>query len=125
MLINLDTSMIGFGKVPLKDLIPLAVKYGYGTVQFPLWEITKIEQAKQASNRLADNGLKWALLPMDLDILRESSEEIFKEELEILKKHMDLGQAAGVSLYYNHVWPPHTLRHYVECYIMGSEVIKA
>jgi sugar phosphate isomerase/epimerase len=105
MLINLDPAMTWKTNVPLKTLLPLARKAGYDTVQFPLWEISTIEQAKQAAREVTDSGLQWGLMPMDLDVLRECPDEAYKADLEALKRHMDLAQAAGVRRYYNHVWP--------------------
>jgi sugar phosphate isomerase/epimerase len=105
MLINLDPAITWRTKVPLKTLLPLAKNAGYDTVQFPLWEITTIEQAKEATREVTDRGLQWSLMPMDIDIMRECPEEVYKADLEALKRHMDLAQAAGVRRYYNHVWP--------------------
>jgi sugar phosphate isomerase/epimerase len=105
MLINLDPAMTWQTKVPLKTLLPLAKNAGYDSVQFPLWEITTLEQAREATREVDDRGLQWGLLPMDIDIMRECPEEVYKADLEVLKRHMDLAQAAGVRRYYNHVWP--------------------
>ena len=44
MLNNLDSHMIGIGKVPLHTLLPLAGKHGYQTIQFPPDEITTEDQ---------------------------------------------------------------------------------
>jgi sugar phosphate isomerase/epimerase len=112
MLINLDTGMIGLGKKPLNTLIPLAVKYGYGTVQFPLWEISTVKQAKEATLRLTDEGVDWGLMPMDIDLLRECPDAVFKADFEQVKQQMELAQAAGVRGYYNHVWPGSNERAY-------------
>jgi sugar phosphate isomerase/epimerase len=105
MLINLDPTMTWRTNIPLKTLLPLAKNAGYDTVQFPLWEITTIEQAEKATREVIDRGLQWSLMPMDIDIMRECPEEVYKADLETLKRHMDLAQAAGVRRYYNHVWP--------------------
>ena len=99
MLINLDPAITWRTKVPLKTLLPLAKNAGYDTVQFPLWEITTIEQAKEATREVTDSGLQWSLMPMDIDIMRECPEEVYKADLEALKRHMDLAQAAGVRRY--------------------------
>jgi sugar phosphate isomerase/epimerase len=105
MLVNLDPGMSFGTRVPLKTLLPLAEEYGYDSVQFPLWEITTIEQAKEATREVIDRGLQWGLMPMDIDIMRECPEEVYRADLEALKRHMDLAEAAGVRRYYNHVWP--------------------
>jgi sugar phosphate isomerase/epimerase len=105
MLINLDPVMTWGTKVPLKTLLPLAKNAGYDTVQFPLWEINTIKQAKEATREVIDRGLQWSLMPMDIDIMRACPEEVHKKDLELLKRHMDFAQAAGVRRYYNHVWP--------------------
>jgi sugar phosphate isomerase/epimerase len=105
MLINLDPGMTWKTNVPLKTLLPLAGKTGYDTVQFPLFEISTVKQAKEAAREVIDSGLQWGLLPLEIDILRECREEDYKADLETLKRHMDLAQAAGVNRYYNHVWP--------------------
>jgi sugar phosphate isomerase/epimerase len=105
MLINLDTSMSWNTKIPLKTLLPLAKDTGYDTVQFPLWEISTINQAREATREVIDRGLQWGLLPMDIDILRACPDEVHKKDLEMLKRQMDLAHAAGVRRYYNHVWP--------------------
>lgn len=114
MIINLDSQMMGLDRFPLDILIPLAVETGYGSIQFPLWEITSKEQAETAARQLADNGLQWGLMPMEIDMLRENPPETFEEELEKVKRQMDIAQAAGVHLYYNHVWPGSTVRPYEE-----------
>jgi len=114
MKINLDSQMMGIGKFPLHTLIPLAVQHGYGAIQFPLWEITSKDEAVKASRELADNGLQWGLMPMDIDMLRENLPAVFEEELDQVKRQMDLAQAAGVHLYYNHVWPGSNVRSYEE-----------
>ena len=105
MLINLDPGMSWKTRVPLKTLLPLARKLGYDSVQFSLWEITTIEQAKEAAREVTDRGLQWGLMPMDVDIMRACPEEVYRTDLEALRRQMDLAQAAGVRRYYNHVWP--------------------
>jgi sugar phosphate isomerase/epimerase len=105
MLINLDTAMTMGKNIPLETLLPLARRLGYDTIQFPLWEITTFERAKQATREVVDSGLQWGLMPMDIDIMRECPEEIYRADLEALKRQMDLAQSAGVRRYYNHVWP--------------------
>jgi sugar phosphate isomerase/epimerase len=105
MLINLDPVMTWGTKIPLKTLLPLAKITGYDTVQFPLWEITTIEQAKDFTREVLDRGLQWGLMPMEIDMLRPCPEEVYKGDLVTLKRHMDLAQAAGVRRYYNHVLP--------------------
>jgi sugar phosphate isomerase/epimerase len=105
MLINLDPAMTWRTYIPLKTLLPLAGNAGFDAVQFPLWEINTIEQAKEATREVIDRGLQWGLMPMDVDILRECPEEVYRSDLDTLKRHMDLAHAAGVRRYYNHVWP--------------------
>jgi sugar phosphate isomerase/epimerase len=94
--------------------LPLAKNAGYDTVQFPLWEITNIERAKEATRQVTDSGLQWSLMPMDIDIMRECPDDDYKADLEGLKRHMDLAQAAGVRRYYNHVWPGSNEREWDE-----------
>lgn len=129
MFINLDTSMMGIGRFPLSTLIPLATDIGYGAVQFPLWEITSKVQAKEASLQLAEKGLEWGLMPMEIDLLRECPEEVFKEELETVNRQMDLAEAAGVHRYYNHVWPGSNVREFDEnfkwCYNRAAKIYQA
>ena len=105
MLNNIDTTQAGIGRVPLATLLPLARTCGFDSVAFPLWEIGTSAQAKEASARVADHGLQWGLMPMDIDILRECPAEVYAADLEQLQRQMDLAQIAGVTRYYNHVWP--------------------
>ena len=62
--------------------------------------------------RVVDAGLKWGLMPMDVDVLRECAEDVFEYDLETLHRQMDCAQAAGVTRYYNHVWNGSNSRAY-------------
>ena len=105
MQINLDTVQAGIGRIPLATLLPAAHACGFDTVTFPLWEIATAEQARNAAARVRDHGLKWALMPMDIDIMRECPDHEYAADLDRLQRQMDLAQTAGVQRYYNHVWP--------------------
>ena len=105
MLKNLDTRMNGIGAFPLNTLLPLAEKHGFDSIAFPMWELKTVEQAKEATRKLADISLEWGMMHMDIDIMRECPDEVFDSDLERVKGQMDRAQAAGVTMYYNHVWP--------------------
>ena len=114
MLKNLATRMTRIGTFPLDTLIPVATKHGYDSIEFPLFEIKTVDQAREAALKLRDSGLEWGLMPMDIDIMRECTDDEFESDLLLLTQQMDLAEAAGVKRYYNHVWPGSNERSYNE-----------
>ena len=114
MLKNLATRMTRIGTFPLDTLIPVATKHGYDSIEFPLFEIKTVDHAREAALKLRDSGLEWGLMPMDIDIMRECTDDEFESDLLLLTQQMDLAEAAGVKRYYNHVWPGSNERSFNE-----------
>ena len=112
MLMNIDTVQAQLGRVPLATLVPLAAQCGFDAVTFPLWEIGSAAQARAAAALVSDHGLRWGQMPMDIDIMRECPDETCAADLETLRRQMDLAATAGVTRYYNHVWPGSNERPY-------------
>lgn len=105
MLRTLDPSMLGLNH-PLRELAPLAAKYGFQAVSAPQDVLTDRAAAREAAAVMADNGLAWGLMPMPADFYHwELDDADFEKALELLRRQADAARALGVSHAYNHVWP--------------------
>ena len=92
-------------KASLQELVPLVRKHGIGGIQVPVDLMGNEAAAREASKLMADNGLKWSLLPTPADFYSEDvSEAAFDKAIETLKSWAAIGEKMGVRYSYNHIW---------------------
>lgn len=104
MYINLCPDTIGISGSSFKEIVNLALNYGFEGVDFSPNYFTSIEEAKEAGELLRSKNLKWGLFYLPCDFLRAEDDE-YARGLERLEQILPIVQAAGCKHTYNHIWP--------------------
>lgn len=123
MYINLCPSAVGITDTSFTDMVSLAVKYGFGGIDFSPNYFDSKEQAKAAGELLENLQLKWGLFYLPSDFL--NAEDLsFEKGMERLKSILPLVQAAGCCRTYSHIWPGSNFFEYKENYRWHVERLK-
>lgn len=123
MYINLCPNTIGITDISFTDMVNLAVKYGFGGIDFSPNYFDSKEQAKAAGELLESLQLKWGLFYLPCDFLNVD-ELSFEKGMECLKNILPLVQAAGCRRTYNHIWPGSNFLQYKENFKWHVERLK-
>jgi len=99
----------------LRELVPLAVKYGFRGISVPRDVLDDPVAADEAAALIRDSGLQWGLLPTPADMFSPELEgDALEEALRTLETWASTGERLGVRYAYNHVWPSSALRPFDE-----------
>lgn len=104
MVLNLCPEAISVKPVSFKSTLSLALKWGFGGLDFQPAQFSDSEEARDAGEQVRGNDLKWGLFYLPGDLL-QGSDATFKDGLAQLAKMMPSVEAAGCHLTYSHVWP--------------------
>jgi sugar phosphate isomerase/epimerase len=113
MYINLCPYTIGIKNLSFDNLAALAVKNGFGGIDFIPDQFASMDHVEEAAGRMKELNLQWGLFPMPSDFLAVGEHE-FSEGINRLGKILPLVKAAGCRRTYNHIWPGNDSRPYDE-----------
>ena len=115
MYINICPNTIGITSSNFKDVVNLALKYGFEGVDFSPNYFSSVEEAKEAGELLRSLKLNWGLFYMPCDFLLVNDED-YARGLEKLEQILPMVHAAGCKRTYNHIWPGNNSRKFDENY---------
>lgn len=104
MIKSLETSMLNIPH-DIRVLAPLCREHGIQAIGAPGILFENASAAKEITAVMADNGLKWGLLPMPADFyFWELSDDAFETALKELERRAVIAEKLGITHAYNHVW---------------------
>lgn len=87
-------------------LAPLVARHGMGGINVPLEILDDARRAREAARVVADQGLRWGMLPTPADLLSaETDDDAFDEALRVLDGWAAVAEKIGVDRSYSHVFP--------------------
>ncbi|MBQ3222993.1 MAG: sugar phosphate isomerase/epimerase [Clostridia bacterium] len=104
MIRTLDASMLNISH-SVKELIPLAARYGLQAVSAPSGIFESMTVAEEHTALLRDHGLLWGLMPMPADFYHwDLDDAAFDRALTELARRAEIAERIGARHAYNHVW---------------------
>lgn len=97
----------------LEEVAPLLRKHHIRGVNVPAELLGDEGAALRAARCIADEGLRWGLLPTPVDSFSEDVDDgAFDVAMETLKRRCAIGEKMGVRYAYNHIWSGSNSREY-------------
>lgn len=112
MWLNLNPGAIGISGLSLMELADLAHQCGFGGLDLPLNELRTADDADRLREVAASRGLRWGLFRTPVDIA--APDDRFDAGLARLREVAPLLARAGCARTYDHIWPGHDERPYLE-----------
>ena len=116
------------GKVGIKadqeELIELAQKYGFGSVEPLAWQLKALpaEKLKELNQKLADANLVWGAASLPVDF--RTTEEKFQDDLKKLPAAAKVLQDSGVTRVGTWIRPAHKSLTYRENFRLHAKRLK-
>jgi sugar phosphate isomerase/epimerase len=109
----------------LRELAPLASKYGFTGISVPREVLMDPAKAEDAGAAVRDHGLRWGLLHTPVDFFADGVEGLALEEaLETQEAWATVGEKLGVRYAYNHIWPSNAQRAFAANFDWHVERLK-